>query len=111
MSVFGSIWDKVTDAYHGITGIPTATERRDQARMVNDQIKAYRDQTEITKQEIAQKQGEESAEKRRIEEKQIRGLRRNYRPAGMLTSHTTMQTPTAPTDATPGSGVTKKLGA
>lgn len=51
---------------------------------MNDQMKMYKEQTEITKQEIARKQNEEAVEKRRIEEKQIRTLRRNYRSSGIL---------------------------
>jgi len=53
-------------------------------KAVNQQVDAYREMTEITKQEIARKRDEENAEKRRIEEKQIRSLRRNYRSQGLL---------------------------
>lgn len=49
---------------------------------INDQIKAYKDQTELTKQQLNQTKNEEVAQKRRIEEKQIRALRRNYRSQG-----------------------------
>lgn len=66
-----------------ITG-ETEEDRARQRRMVNDQIKAYREQTEITKKELAAKKDEQAAEKRRIEEKQIRALRRNYRAQGFL---------------------------
>jgi len=53
--------------------------------MINQQIKSYKDQTELTRKELANKRNETLAEKRRIEEKTIRGLRRNYRsPGGML---------------------------
>ena len=82
MGILHKIWDVGTDVAHAVTGIPTADQRRNDQKAMNDQIKAYREQTEITKQEIARKKGEELAEKRRIEEKQIRGLRRNYRGAG-----------------------------
>lgn len=84
MSILGSIWDKATDIAHQVTGIPTADQTRNQQKMMNDQIKAYREQTAITKQELAQKKGAEVAEKRRIEEKQIRSLRRNYRSPSFL---------------------------
>ena len=51
---------------------------------MNEQMRAYKQQSELTRQEIDRKRNEENAEKRRIEEKQIRSLRRNYRPAGLL---------------------------
>jgi hypothetical protein len=72
-------------------------EEADQRYMIQDQMKAYKDQAELTRQEIDRKRSEGAAEKRRVEEKQIRGLRRNYRPAGLLgsgaspTSDTTTQ--------------------
>lgn len=84
MSFLGSIWDKGTDLLHAATGIPTADEKRNQNRMVNDQIKAYRDQTNLAKTELASKRNEEVAEKRRVDEKQIRALRRNYRATSFL---------------------------
>jgi hypothetical protein len=51
--------------------------------------KDYRDQTELAKSEIARKQNEEVAQKRRIEEKQIRSLRQNYRAQSLLGSGNT----------------------
>jgi len=85
MGILGDIWNVATDIGHKITGMPTADEKRSSQKMMNDQIKAYREQTEITRNEIARKKGEEIAQKRRVEEKQIRSLRHNYRaPGGML---------------------------
>jgi hypothetical protein len=59
---------------------------RDQRNMVNAQIKAYQDQTAMAKQQLDEARQATQAEKRRVEEKQIRALRRNYRAqgAGML---------------------------
>jgi len=71
----------------------------DQRDMMRDQMQAYKDQTELARQEIERVRGEKNAEKRRIEEKQIRTLRRNYRPAGFLNN-----------DQGPATGVTDKLG-
>lgn len=59
---------------------------KEQAKLANEQIKAYREQTEISKAELDRKRGEEQVEKRRVEEKQIRGLRRNFRSPGLLGS-------------------------
>lgn len=84
MSFFGKVLDKATDIAHQVTGIPTADEKRNQQRALADQIKAYRDQTEIAKGELATKKSEEIAQKRRVEEKQIRTLRRNYRAQSFL---------------------------
>lgn len=67
-----------------ITHNPSAAERREQATLVNDQIKAYKEQTNLAKEQLAQKRNEQVAEKRKINEKQIRALRNSYGPAGFL---------------------------
>jgi len=51
---------------------------RDQRNMVNAQIKAYQDQTALEKQQLDQTRASAEVEKRRVQEKQIRSLRRNY---------------------------------
>ena len=66
------------------------------------QVQSYKDQTELTRQEIATKKGEEAVEKRRVEEKQIRSLRRNYSARGFLGSGQ------APDNSQP--GMSDKLG-
>ena len=77
-------WGVASDIYHAVTGAPTASQRRDAQRLMNEQMKAYRQQTEITRQEIARKRDSEAVEKRRVEEKQIRSLRRNYRSQSLM---------------------------
>jgi hypothetical protein len=67
-------------------GVKTGEQKRMEQNAINDQIKAYKDQTQITKDEIARKRGEELTEKRRIEEKQIRSLRRNYSSRSLMGS-------------------------
>lgn len=70
-----------------LTGV--SDEDRDrQRRLMNEQIQAYKTETELTKQELAKKKDEQIAEKRRIEEKQIRALRRSYRTQGFLGTQT-----------------------
>lgn len=64
---------------------------RDQRSLINSQIQAYKDQTELTKNELATKQTEVQSEKRRVEEKQIRALRRSGRSQGFLGSQTSSQ--------------------
>lgn len=86
MSFWGNLWDKTTDALHTVTGIPTADEKRNAQKAMRDQVNAYKQQTELTRNEINRKQTEEKAEKRRVEEKQIRSLRRNYRSNSLLGS-------------------------
>lgn len=86
MGIFDKVWDVVTDIGHAVTGMPTAAEKRTRERLMNDQIAAYKRQTELAESEIARKREEQLAEKRRIEEKQVRSLRRNFRPAGFLDS-------------------------
>ena len=61
---------------------------------INQQMKAYKDQTELTRQQIDAVRNEKDAQKRRINEKQIRALRRNYSgasTAGFLGSQSTDQ--------------------
>lgn len=74
----------VTDALHGISGVPTADEKRNAQKLMNDQIKAYKDQTDLARQELNEKRDQVAAEKRRVNEKQIRSLRRNYSSPGFL---------------------------
>jgi len=96
-----SLWDKISDPWGIISkgkeiiqhavGYQNASDRRLASSLINDQIKAYRNQTEITRAETAAKKNEQVAEKRRVEEKQIRSLRRSYRPQGFLGGATTDQ--------------------
>lgn len=85
-----SWWTNIRDtAEHiGTLGLYNPKESRraeaDQRYAINDQIKSYKDQTELTRNELARNRDEQVAEKRKINEKQIRSLRRNYRPAGFL---------------------------
>lgn len=87
-----------SDIYHKVTGAPTAKEKRNQASMVAEQAQAYRDSTKLATDEIERKRGEMSAEKRRMDEKQIRGLRRSTRPAGFMDNQAS------------GTSITSKLG-
>lgn len=91
-----SFWTSIRDAIESpatlATGIVGAASSflnnndsvKDQNRAVNEQIKAYKDQTALTKQQLDQTRSEQDVERRRIQEKQIRSLRSNYRPAGGL---------------------------
>lgn len=87
----GPLADVATDLYHKFTGIPTEDEKRNQMKLMNEQMKAYKDQTELTRQAINEKRNAEQIEKRRIEEKQIRSLRRNYSSQGFLGGNTPTQ--------------------
>ena len=81
-----SLWDTIGDFTGGlvnkITGRPSQDDLRNQRYQINDQIKAYKDQTALTQQEINTARSEQDVEKRKINEKQIRSLRNNFRPAG-----------------------------
>src|ERR1700691_1323085 len=79
---------EAADAARGFIGLPTNADREAQQRAMNAQIQAYREQTELTRQELARTRNETSAQKRRVEEKQIRALRRNYRSQRLLGSST-----------------------
>lgn len=81
---FGAIGNFFSNVYHAVTGTPHSSEKRAQQDAMNEQIRAYREQTELTRQELNRKKDETNAQKRRVEEKQIRSLRRNYRTQGLL---------------------------
>lgn len=49
---------------------------------INQQIKAYKDQTAITQKALEETRAATEVEKRRIQEKQIRSLRGQFRPSG-----------------------------
>jgi hypothetical protein len=72
------------DLFNKATGRISASDRRATNQMLTDQVNSYKEMTEISKKQIAEKKDEQSAEKRKINEKQIRSLRRNYRPQGIM---------------------------
>ncbi len=82
MSIF-DVLDRISGSvYHKITGTMNEDEKRNQQYAINDQIKAYKEATELSRQEISKVQDEQNVQKRMINEKQIRSLRNSYRPAG-----------------------------
>jgi hypothetical protein len=76
----------VSDAYHAVTGTPTASDKRDAAALANAQIQAYKDATDLTRQGIEEARKQRETERRRIEEKQIRGLRNRSGRGGLMSS-------------------------
>ena len=98
-----------SDVYHKATGAPTAAEKRDQANMMNEQIRAYREQTELAKKQMDDARAAKDVEKRRINEKQIRSLRNNFRPAGGFLNNQGNAQPNAGLGNS--SGLPSKLGA
>jgi hypothetical protein len=79
-----SLFSFLGDAVAKLTGGQTSGEKKKQKEAMNAQIKSYREQTNLANAEIARVKDSEQVEKRRIEEKQIRALRRNYRSQGFL---------------------------
>jgi len=81
-----SFWTKVRDTWTNVSSLGLYNREKDleQARLVNSQIKAYQDQTNLAKQQLDQSRKSTEAESRRVQEKQIRSLRRNYRVQGLL---------------------------
>lgn len=69
------------------------------SKVINSAMDYY-NQSEITREEINRKKDEQLSEKRRIQEKQIRALRRNYR----------FSTPLLGNSQTNQSGINNKLG-
>jgi phage shock protein A len=81
-----SIWDSIKDVGKGILDTITGKGDRDQKKLLNQQMKDYQEQSRITKEELAKARGAEVAEKRRIQEKQIRSLRGKASSRGFLGS-------------------------
>ncbi len=101
-----SLRKNTSDVVSDITGMPSASEKREQANLINDQIKAYKNQTELTEKQINATRAEKDAQKRLINEKQIRSLRNNYRPAGGFLNNQAR----AGSDLTSNTGLPNKLG-
>jgi hypothetical protein len=83
---FWDPWGIASTTYHAVTGAPTAAERRAAQNAMQSQINFYKNQTEITNQEINEKRAQEATEKRRVEEKQIRALRGSHGVGGLMDS-------------------------
>lgn len=80
-----SWWTKLRDKYVNIEtmGLKNPERDRETRGLIKDQIRSYQEQTNIAKDQLAQIRNEQDVQKRRIEEKQIRSLRRNYRAANV----------------------------
>jgi len=64
---------------------PTNAQKRaneETNRQISDQIGAYKEQTELTRNQLNEARASQETEQRRIQEKQIRALRRSSRAAG-----------------------------
>lgn len=73
--------------FNAVTGRTSSSDKRIQTQQINDQIQAYKDQTAITQKQIDSVKAEKDAEKRKINEKQIRSLRSSNRSSsGFLNS-------------------------
>lgn len=67
-----------------ILGMPSEKEKRQQNKLIKEQIDAYKSQTEILKKDVEAKREQLASEKRRVNEKQIRLLKNRYRASGGL---------------------------
>lgn len=74
--------EAASDLYHKATGTPTSDEKRASNKLIADQVNAYKEQTELTRAQIAETKAQTDTEKRRVQEKQIRSLRRTSRSQG-----------------------------
>lgn len=86
MGFFDSIVDTVSDVWHEVTGTPTAADRRKNQQLMQDQINAYKQQTALAESEMKRAREERLQAKKRLDEKQIRSLRRSNRSAGFMDS-------------------------
>ncbi len=77
-SPFKKVEDISGGLFNKITGRPSAAQTRAQQQQITDQVKAYQDQTALEKQQLDDARASQDVEKRRIQEKQIRNMRRSY---------------------------------
>ncbi len=78
---------KLSDLYHTVSGTPTGAQKRVQINAIEGEIRAYKAQTDMAEKELNMKRDQLTAEKRRVNEKQIRALRRNSRSGGFMNSN------------------------
>jgi hypothetical protein len=72
-------------AFDRATGRESAADKRLQMQSIAQQTDAYKAQTALDQQQINDARASQDVQKRKIEEKQIRALRNNYRsPGGYL---------------------------
>jgi hypothetical protein len=104
MGLFDSIVDVIKAPYElgkGLFDKITGRPDKDQQKLMNEQMKAYKEQSALTRDELNRVKDEQVAEKRRIQEKQIRALRGRSSSRGFLGT-------TSPEATTPGTST--KLG-
>jgi transcription initiation factor TFIID subunit TAF12 len=63
-------------------GRESSADKRIEAQNASDQITAYKEQTRLAQEETDRLKNQEQVEKRRVNEKQIRLLRNQYRAGG-----------------------------
>jgi hypothetical protein len=104
--------NKAEGVFNSVTGRPSQDDLRNQRYAINDQIKAYKDQTALSEKAIADAAAEKKVVKRQIQEKQIRALRGSYRApstnGGFLNSQSSGTPAPAAVGASP--GLSNKLG-
>lgn len=84
-----SWWTKTRDKYIKVASAgaydPAKSREmeRQQRYMINDQISAYKEQTNLAREQLNETRNQTDVERRRVQEKQIRSLRRSYRATGL----------------------------
>lgn len=86
MAWYDKIFDVAVSPLRGARDVflGDPSEKRAAARAMADQVAAYKKQTELATAEMDRVRGERDAEKRRVNEKQIRSIRRGHSNAGFL---------------------------
>ena len=98
------LWGRVGEA-----GKPTILDPGEFDKVYREKTgskKNYKDQTELAAKQLEETRAQKDVEKRRINEKQIRSLRNNYRPSGGL-----LNSQSAQTELGTSSNLPNKLGA
>lgn len=103
-----SLANKEGALFNAVTGRKSAAEKRNDQSLINDQIQAYKQQTDITNKQLGEIESAKNIERRRIQEKQIRSLRNSYRSSNGFLNN---QSNSAQANISGGSpGISNKLG-
>lgn len=90
----GEVADKVESGFNHVVGRESSDDKRNEQYAINDQIKAYKAQTDLSNQLLQQNQQQQDVLKRQVNEKQIRALRNNFRaPGGYSANYGATATP------------------
>lgn len=110
MSIIDTIGDALTGGLLYAAGKYKSNMMNDAAiKAASEQAKMYKNSTDMANKAAGELKTQQDNERRRIQEKQIRGLRNSYRPVGGFLS-SQGNVPSSPNNLGSTSGLPSKLG-